>query len=59
MKSVKEEVMSVAESLPENATLDDAMYQLYVLNKIAKAEEDVLLGKMTDNNKLREEIEKW
>ena len=35
MNTVKEEVRDLAESLPEDATWDDAMYELYVRQKIA------------------------
>ncbi len=35
MNTVKEEVRDLAERLPEDATWDDAMYELYVRQKIA------------------------
>lgn len=59
MKTVKEEVCSLGERLSVNASLDDAMYELYVIDKIRKAQEQVRLGLTTDSVLLREEIEKW
>ena len=35
MSTIKEEVRDLAEKLPEDATWDDAMYELYVRQKIA------------------------
>lgn len=35
MSTVKEEVRDLAERLPEEATWDDVMYELYVRQKIA------------------------
>ena len=35
MSTVKEEVRELAERLPEEATWDDVMYELYVRQKIA------------------------
>jgi predicted transcriptional regulator len=35
MSTIKEEVRDLADKLPEDATWDDAMYELYVRQKIA------------------------
>jgi predicted transcriptional regulator len=35
MNTVKEEVRDLAEKLPEDATWDEVMYELYVRQKIA------------------------
>ena len=35
MSTVKEEVKDLAEKLPEDATWDEVMYELYVRQKIA------------------------
>ena len=59
MKTVKEEVLSLGERLSTTASLDDAMYELYVIDKIRKAQEQVSLGLTTDSVQLKEEIEKW
>ena len=37
LSTVKEQVRKLAESLPANATWDQAIYELYVRQKIAKA----------------------
>ena len=37
MTSVKEQVQKLAETLPENATWDQAMYELYVRSRSPKA----------------------
>ena len=43
--AVKQAVAEIAASLPENATWDDAMYRLYVRQKIEEGLEDVAQGR--------------
>ena len=44
MTNVKEQLHKLAETLPENATWSQAMYELYVRQQIADGEEAVVEG---------------
>lgn len=59
MLSVKEEVLHAVSALPQTATYEDVMYQLYVLAKIAKGEEDVRQGRTITSERLKEKIKSW
>ena len=43
--SVKQEALQTLDSLPETATWDDAIYALYVKQKVMRGLEDVRDGK--------------
>lgn len=54
MQSVKQIVHDIADHLPEQATLDDAMYALYVRQKLERSLQAASEGKVTS----QEEMEK-
>lgn len=47
MQTVKQIVHDIADQLPEQATLDDVMYTLYVRQKLERAREDIKAGRVT------------
>lgn len=54
MQTVKQIIHDVANHLPEQATLDDAMYALYVRQKLERSLQAAEQGKVTS----QEEMEK-
>ena len=54
MKTVKQIVHDIADHLPDQATLDDAMHALYVRQKLARSLQAAEEGKVTS----QEEMEK-
>jgi hypothetical protein len=46
MQTVKQIVHDIAENLPEQATLDDAMYALYVRQKLERSLQAAKEGKV-------------
>ncbi|MGF1526861.1 MAG: hypothetical protein ACFCBW_08725 [Candidatus Competibacterales bacterium] len=54
MQTVKQIVHDIAEHLPEQATFDDAMYALYVRQKLERSIQAAEEGKVTS----QEEMEK-
>jgi hypothetical protein len=54
MQTLKQIVHDIADQLPENATLDDAMYALYVRQKLERSLEAAREGKVVS----QEEMEK-
>jgi len=54
MQTIKQIVHDIAEHLPEQATFDDAMYALYVRQKLERSLQAAEEGKVTS----QEEMEK-
>ncbi|RJQ48088.1 MAG: hypothetical protein C4528_03690 [Gammaproteobacteria bacterium] len=54
MQTIKQIVHDIADHLPDQATWDDAMYALYVRQKLARSQQAAEEGKVTS----QEEMEK-
>jgi hypothetical protein len=58
MDMVKEQVRQIVDRLPEDATWDDLMYELYVKQKVATAEEAAEGGKVVSHEEARKRMAK-
>lgn len=58
MASVKEEAMRIVEALPDEATWDDLMYELYVNKKVAAGTADADAGKVVSHQQARKRAAK-
>ncbi len=58
-KSVKDEVISLIKQLPDDTTLDDIMYHLYVNQKILRGLEDIEKGNVYTNEEVEEMSKEW
>jgi hypothetical protein len=57
MKSlIKEEAKKLIESLPEQVTWDDIMYQFYVKKKLATSLKTIDEGKITPHEEVKNKI---
>ncbi len=52
--TLKSDLHSMADRLPDNASYSDAMYELYVHMKVAKGRQAVAEGRVTDHNKVKQ-----
>ena len=59
MIPAKQEALESIHKLPEDADMDEIMYQLYVIDKVRKGQEAVNRGQVTTNAELKREIEVW
>lgn len=57
--STKEEVIRLIKDLPENATLEDIMRELYVRSKIEKGIQELDAGKAVSHDEVKEKLGKW
>lgn len=57
--SVKEEVISLVKELPDDITLDEIMYHLYVKQKIIRGLKDIEDGKTYTLEEVKEMAKKW
>ena len=59
MTGIKEEVQKLLERLPDDCTIDDLHYQLYVLDKIKRAEQEIASGAGIPHDDVRKRFAKW
>ena len=57
--NIKDDVISLIKQLPEDATLDDIMYHLYVKQKILRGKEQIKEGKTYSHDQVKEMSKKW
>ncbi len=59
MNTIKKEAIDIIAKLPDDASIEDIMYKLYVLDKVKKGQEDIKSGNFVTSDELRKEIELW
>jgi predicted transcriptional regulator len=58
--STKEAVLDLVRKLPDNCSLDDIQYHLYVLQTIERGRADVAQGNTVSHEQVKRELrEKW
>ena len=59
MKSLKNEALAAISSLPDDTSVDEIMYRLYVIDKVRKGQEAAEAGKTITAEELEKEISSW
>ena len=59
MPSLKEEAIKVISKMPESASIDDIMYELYVIEKVKKGRDAADRGETVSVADLKKEMQKW
>lgn len=59
MHSAKEEVMEILEGLPDNSTLEEIQYHLYVRQKIEGGINDIEEGRIYTQTEMERRMERW
>lgn len=59
MNAAKEEVIRILERLPEDASLEDIQYHLYVRQKIEHGLEDIEAGRTLSEEEFDRRMAKW
>jgi predicted transcriptional regulator len=59
MKSLKNEAIAAISSLPDNSSVDEIMYRIYVIDKIQKGQESATGGKTITIEEIEKEIHSW
>ena len=57
--SLKQEALNAISKLPDSANIDDIMYRLYVIGKIAEGQDAVEACKKLSISELKKEVETW
>lgn len=56
MATAKQDVRRIPDSLPEEASLEDIQYHLYVLQRISRAREDVGAGRVLPQDEVEQRL---
>ncbi len=59
ISNAKASALHALEKLPGDATYDDIMYELYVLQKIERAQEDVRQRKTLSHKDVKNHLHRW
>ncbi len=59
ISNAKASALHALKKLPGNATYDDIMYELYVLQKIERGQEDVRQRKTVSHKEVKTHLRRW
>lgn len=59
MSSAKQEVRKVLDRLPDEASLEDIQYHLYVLQRIERGRRDVAAGRVISQDEVERRMSRW
>jgi predicted transcriptional regulator len=59
MQAAKQDALHTINQLPENANMEEIMYQLYVLDKVRKGQEAIEQGETLTSEELQRDIDSW
>ena len=59
MQTAKQEVQQLLQQLPEDCSIEDIQYHLYVLEKVKRGKADIEAGRVLSNAEVRERLQKW
>jgi predicted transcriptional regulator len=59
MQSAKQEVMELLKGLPDDSTLEEIQYHLYVRQKVQRGIQDVEEGRIYTQEEVEKRMEKW
>ncbi len=59
MQTTKQEVSDLLNRLPDDCTLEDVQYHLYVLQKIERGLKDVDEGRVYTQEEVEKKMSKW
>ena len=59
MDTAKDQVQKILEILPEDASLEDIQYHIYVTQKIEQGIADADAGRVVPQSEVRERLAKW
>jgi predicted transcriptional regulator len=59
MSTAKQEVQKVLDALPDETTLEDIQYHLFVLQKIERGRQDVAAGRVVSQDEVERRMARW
>jgi hypothetical protein len=59
VETLKQKAIKAISKLPESASIDDIMYELYVIDKVKKGKEASERGESISIEDLKKEMQSW
>jgi predicted transcriptional regulator len=59
METAKEQVQQILELLPEDASLEDIQYHIFVRQKVQQGLDDSDAGRVIDHTEVQKRLAKW
>ena len=59
MDTAKEQVQQILQNLPEDASLEDIQYHIYVRQKIQQGLDDIDAGRTISHAEVQQRLAKW
>lgn len=59
MPTAKQEVQKVLDNLPDESSLEDIQYHLYVLQHIERGRQDVAAGRVLSHEEVEQRMARW
>jgi predicted transcriptional regulator len=59
MATAKHDARKILDALPEEASLEDIQYHLYVLQRIERGREDVAAGRVVSQDDVEQRLARW
>jgi hypothetical protein len=59
MQTAKEVTLEVLSTLPDDCTLDDISYRLYLRHKLERSSQDIAAGRVHSEDEAREIVKSW
>ena len=57
--TTKELIRKLLDQMPDDATIEDIQYQIFVLQKIQAGEEDLEAGRILTNDQVMQDLARW
>ena len=59
MATAKDQVRQLLDSLPDDASLEDVQYSIYVRERIERARKEASEGKLVDEDEIERRMRRW
>jgi len=59
MSALKEEVQNMIQNLPDNCTIEDIQYHLYVIEKVQNGMNSIANNKVFNQKEAKKRMDKW
>jgi len=56
---VKEEVIELIEKMPDDCTVEDILYELYLKQKVDKGLQDIQEGRVVEHEEVKQRVSRW
>lgn len=59
MLTAKEEVKKILDKLPDDASLEDIQYHIYVVQNVERGLKDLEAGRVVSHDEVKQRVSKW